>query len=117
MANDKLSEEVRKSEETSWAQLSLFLDRVEDLPSFVRFLDALRNDREDADRKEALRSAGPDISWNGWENNSLATFLESAVAWAVTWSKDSRRGDPALLANDNPWRAAARIIYAGKYYE
>ncbi|MER9429952.1 hypothetical protein [Mesorhizobium sp. M0408] len=117
MTNDKLWEEVDKSEETSSAQLSLFLDRVEDLPSFVRFLDALRRDREDADRKETAMPGPSDPGWNGWYNGSISTFLESAVAWAVTWTEDSRRGDPALLANDNPWRAAARIIYAGKYYE
>ncbi|BCG74058.1 hypothetical protein MesoLj113a_52160 [Mesorhizobium sp. 113-1-2] len=109
MANDKLWDEVNKSEATSSAQLSLFLDRVEDVPSFVQFIDALRKDREDADRKEAMQSAGPYTSWNGWQSSSISTFLESGVAWAET--------KPAHLADENPWKAAARILYAGKYYE
>jgi hypothetical protein len=109
MADEELWEEVRKSEEMSSAQISLFLDRVEDLPSFVRFIDALRKDREDADRKDALRPGPFDPGWNGWYNGSIATFLESAVAWAET--------SPASLTNENPWKAAARILYAGKYYE
>ncbi|BCG95196.1 DUF7660 family protein [Mesorhizobium sp. 131-2-1] len=116
MADKELWDEVDKSGEKSWAQLSPFLDDVRDLPSFVRFIDALRKDREDADRKEALRSAAPYTSWNGWENGSIANFLEAAVAWATTWTDDSR-GDAAHLMADNPWKAAARILYAGKYYE
>ncbi|MER8406522.1 MULTISPECIES: hypothetical protein [unclassified Mesorhizobium] len=113
MTNDKLWEEVRKSEETSWAQLSLFLDRVEDLPSFVRFVDALRRDREDADRREIAKPGPSDPGWNGWQNGSISTFLESAVAWFEAHGQ----GNPAFLADENPWKAAARIIYAGKYYE
>jgi|SRR5882757_9183372 hypothetical protein len=113
MADEELWDEVRKSGETSWAQISSFLDDVRDLPSFVRFIDALRKDREDADRKEALRSAGPYTSWNGWKNDSIATFLESAVACF----EDNARHDPGFLADENPWKAAARILYAGKHYE
>lgn len=110
MADEEIWDEVRKSGETSWAQISPFLDRVEDLPSFVRFIDALRRDREDADRKKALRSTGPDIGWNGWENNSIAAFLESAVACV-------QDNGPGFLADENPWKAAATILSAGKYYE
>ncbi|RWD68120.1 hypothetical protein [Mesorhizobium sp.] len=117
MADLELWDEVDKSGAASSVQLSLFLDSVQDLPSFVRFIDALHKDREDADRKEAARSAGSHSSWNGWENGSIADFLEAAVAWATTWTDDSRRGDPAHLVDENPWKAAARIIYAGKYYE
>ncbi len=113
MADEELSYEAGTSEATSSAQLSLVLDNVRDLPSFVRFIDARRKDREDADRKEALRSAGSHIRWNGWENNSIATFLESAVACV----EDNARHNSAFLADENPWKAAARILYAGKYYE
>lgn len=42
MANDKLWEEVRESEERSATQLSMLLEKVQDLPSFVRLIDALR---------------------------------------------------------------------------
>ncbi|WP_095202320.1 DUF7660 family protein [Mesorhizobium carmichaelinearum] len=113
MADEELWDEMDKSAATSSALLSSALDSVQDLPSFVRFIDALRKDREDADRKEALQPSGPDISWNGWENNSIATFLVSAVACV----EDNGRHNPAFLADENPWKAAARILYAGKYYE
>ena len=117
MADDELWDEVDKSEAASSAQLTLALDSVQDLPSFVRFIDALRKDMEDADRKEAARPGPFDPGWNGWYNGSIATFLESAVAWAVTWTDDSRGDDAAFLTDENPWKAAAKILYAGKYYE
>jgi hypothetical protein len=110
MADEELWEEVRTSGTTSWAQLSPFLDRVEDLPSFVRFIDALRKDREDADRKEDTRPGPSDPGWNGWYNGSIATFLEAAVACV-------QDNGPEFLADENPWKAAARILYAGKSYE
>ena len=110
-------EDLRASEAGSAANLRPLLENVQDLQSFIRFIDGLRRDAEDADRKEALKPAGPYSGWNGWENGSIANFLEAAVAWATTWTDDSRVGDPARLAADNPWKAAARIIYAGKYYE
>jgi hypothetical protein len=109
MADEEFWDGLDTSEATSSAQLSLFLDRVEDLPSFVRFIDALRKDREDSERKEATHPAPSDPGWNGWYNGSIGAFLESAVAWAET--------DPAHLADENPWKAAARILYAGKHYE
>ncbi|CDX24867.1 conserved hypothetical protein [Mesorhizobium sp. ORS 3324] len=105
--------DLRASEALSSASLRLVLNDVRDLQSFLRFLDALRTDREEADRRQVLDPAGPYGGWNGWENYSIATFLDSAVGWA----EDNRRGDPGFLANENPWKAAARIIYAGKYYE
>ncbi|UCI17934.1 hypothetical protein FJ970_22915 [Mesorhizobium sp. B2-1-8] len=113
MTDDELWEEVRQSGEDSAARLQLLLNTVEDLPSFIRFVDALSNDREDTDRKQSMRPAGTDLGWNGWENGSIGTFLESAVAWV----KDNRRADPAFLTDENPWKATARILYAGKYYE
>ena len=110
MADDELWDEVDKSEAASSAQLTLALDSVQDLPSFVRFIDALRKDREDADRKEAARPGPSDPGWNGWYNGSVATFLEAAVACV-------QDNGPEFLADENPWKAAARILYAGKCYE
>lgn len=94
----------------SWESLQPLLEGVHDLQSFVRFIDGLRRDSEDADRKETLKPAGPYSSgWNGWENGSISAFLEAAVAWA--------EASPRSLADENPWKAAAKIIYAGKCYE
>lgn len=106
-------ENLRASEIQSSAILRLLLDDVRDLHTFLEFLDGLRADREEADRKEASSPPGPYSSWNGWKNNSIATFLESAVACV----SDNLRLNQAFLASENPWKAAASIIYAGKYYE
>ncbi|UDL91275.1 hypothetical protein LGH82_08460 [Mesorhizobium sp. PAMC28654] len=113
MANDKLWDEVRESAETSASQLDFLLDQVTDLRSFTRFIDALRKDWDDADRRQTAMPSGPGSGWNGWENDSISTFLESAVACV----SDHLRLDPAFLANENSWKAAAKILYAGKYYE
>lgn len=114
MTDEQYWEDLRASEARSSESLRLLLDDVQDLQSFIGFIDGLRRDSEDADRKEALKPAGPYSSgWNGWENGSISAFLERAVAW----TEDNQGGDPAFLADENPWKAAARIIYAGKYYE
>ena len=42
MADVELWDESNTSGAASSVQLSLFLDSVQDLPSFVRFIDALR---------------------------------------------------------------------------
>jgi len=110
---DAHGEGLRGSEVEPSASLRLLLDEVSDLHSFLGFLGALREDREAADRKQVLNPIGSFKTWNGWENNSIATFLESAGAWA----HDHRRGDPEFLSDENPWKAAARILYAGKHYE
>ena len=57
------------------------LDQVDDRDSFFRFVDALIADREDEEEKQTtqpidLCGRGP----NGWENHSIAAFLEAALA-------------------------------------
>jgi hypothetical protein len=90
------------------------LEKVTDLPSFVAFLAALRDDRTDAAAKDRLNPPSPHgPGANAWENVSIENFLEAAVGWAEDW-KDREDGP---LVDSNPWRVAAKIIYAGKYYE
>ncbi len=90
------------------------LEKVTDLPSFVAFLAALRDDRMDAVAKDRLDPPSPHGSGaNDWENLSIEHFLDGAVAWAEAW-KDREDGP---FVDSNPWQAAAKTIYAGKYYE
>ncbi|CAM5640700.1 hypothetical protein MAUB1S_11026 [Mycolicibacterium aubagnense] len=96
------------------ALVDSLIERVTDLPSFVAFLAALRDDRTDAAAKDRLNPPSPHgPGAHDWENVSIESFLEAAVGWAEDW-KDREDGP---LADSNPWRVAARIIYAGKYYE
>lgn len=113
MSNEQHWAELHESEKKSSNMLLSLLDEVCDLQSFVRFIKALGEDWEDAQRKEAIKPAGLASSWNGWENGSIGSFLEAAVAW----TESNQRADEGFLQNENPWKAAAKIIYSGKYYE
>jgi hypothetical protein len=113
MSDDAHWEAVQESGEQSDNRLWPLLDAVWDMHSFLEFLSALADDAEEADRKEAAKPAGSMLGWNGWENGSIAAFLESAVAWA----RANKRIEVAFPDDENPWKASARIIYAGKYYE
>ena len=89
-------------------------DSVETEEDFIRFIDVLMKDKIDEEGKEATTESnrwgtGP----NGWENSSLTGFLESAHAWANV----SINGFDGYRKPTNPWRRAAQILHAGKFYE
>ena len=85
---------------------SLFeiLDAVQDEYSFILFLKALVKDRENAIKSEDK---------DDWQNISIESFFESAIAWAEC-SKDGLR---FYTKSDNPWKRCADMIYMGKIYE
>lgn len=89
------------------------LDQVEqaqDRESFLTFVDALRRDLEDAERRERAQPSHPyGRGWNDWElgNMSLAGFLEAAVNWA--------REHP--IPAEPSWQTFAEFLHAGKIYE
>ncbi len=88
-------------------------DAVADEPSFLRFVKALTADRQHGVEKERVSpssSYGPGA--NGWENDTIEDFLESAAAWA----EDTGFGQSQGLPN-NPWRRFAAFLYGGKIYE
>ncbi|MDJ0709197.1 MAG: hypothetical protein QNJ14_02350 [Woeseiaceae bacterium] len=47
---------------------------------------------------------------NGWENGTIESYLEAAIAWSET-----KVG--AELADEPSWRSFAEFLYAGKIYE
>ncbi|MEE9338453.1 MAG: hypothetical protein V3U87_10260 [Methylococcaceae bacterium] len=62
-------------------ELNEYLDKVTDQESFLEFVKALQVDKEDENRKEKGNSSNPySHGWNGWENNTIDGFLESAIA-------------------------------------
>ena len=94
-------------------ELHEYLDNVKDQESFLEFARALQADKEDEDRKEKENPANPySHGWNGWENNTIDGFLESAIAW----SEDSTFGDN-IKKTENLWKKFALFLYGGKIYE
>ena len=93
--------------------LHRLVESVNDEETFLSFLIALARDREAsvaAERKSPSSPYGPDAG--GWENTTIETFLECASAWGTDTS-----GSELALQSSNPWNRAAKIVYAGKFYE
>ena len=93
--------------------LDQLLEAVVDESTFVKFIAALGVDFA---AEKALEANQPSASWGpgaiGWENSTVDAVFESAVAWA-----NDTRDNEVDLANQNPWKRCAHIIYAGKFYE
>jgi hypothetical protein len=95
-------------------ELSEALEAVHDEESFLQFLLALRDDREESIAQEKMTPNspyGPDAG--GWENTTIERFFDTAVRWA----RDSVNGHPFYKRPDNPWRRCADILFAAKGYE
>jgi hypothetical protein len=75
------------------------VDSVADRESLAAFLDVLSKDAIEHESE--------------WENLQIFDMLESMAAWL----RDSAEPAPALETEDNPWRLAARVVFAGKFYE
>jgi hypothetical protein len=90
------------------------LETVEDETSFLKFVEALRQDRET--EVAAQRTTGTDPFGrgpNGWENHTIESFLEAALSWA----KSTGLGETQGLKDENPWKKFAVFLYCGKIYE
>lgn len=89
------------------------LENVTDAQTFFAFLNALQHDVPTSDEVTKHAKAHPYSSGvRGWENGSIATFLDAAIAGG----QDNQIGHHAKNAQQ-AWRAAAEIIYCGKSYE
>ena len=86
------------------------LQRVDSRASFLAFVDALRVELEESDRREASSPAPPYGPQSlGWENPTLSRFLEAMHRWGL----DTIDREP-----DAPsWRAFAELLWVGKIYE
>ncbi|MEM9777382.1 MAG: hypothetical protein AAF902_22580 [Chloroflexota bacterium] len=76
--------------------LENLLEQVKDELTLLRFLKALKVNRENLE--------------NEWESHSIEDFLERSIAWA----EDSELGESQT---DNPFKKTALLFYAGKKYE
>jgi len=94
-------------------------ENVVDEKSFLVFARELIKNRETAAKKEKDNPSspyGPDAG--GWENTSIESYLEGAVAWAEASQFGSRTAFPEYeLSNVSDWRKFAAFLMAGKVYE
>lgn len=87
--------------------LDKLLDKVHSKESFLEFLDALRNDKEEEDKKEKVKPSSPYSSGaNGWENCTVSGFLDAIYRFGR---------DNEEITQD--WKGFALLLYAGKFYE
>lgn len=84
-----------------------YLEKVEDKVSFIEFVNALIEERSQAERIEQQGiekyKSGTAL---GWHNTNLESFLQSALVWLVDSGKD-----------DISWKLMAEFLYSGKIYE
>jgi len=86
------------------------LEDVADDGSFLLFVKAFIEDRQ-ADARGAVDDSGR--GERGWENHSIESFLEAALAWAEATNIGASQG----LADASPWKRFAVFLYCGKIYE
>ena len=97
--------------ETDLFQLA---DTVHDEKSFLDFVEALSADWENENEIENKISSPPfSAGANGWEHGEVGAFLDAAASWG----KSSINGLATYTKPENPWRRAAHILHAGKFYE
>lgn len=89
-------------------------DAVHDEKSFLDFVEALRADWENEMKVGSKTPSSPySAGENGWENGEVGAFLDAAASWG----KSSIHGLATYTQPENPWRRAAHILHAGKFYE
>lgn len=89
------------------------LENVTDRASFLSFVKALIADREDEVAKEKLNPSHPFGSGaNGWENDTIESYLESAVSWA-----EDSHPQTVWFPEEASWKSFALFLYCGKIYE
>lgn len=107
MANEIIRAELQQ-------KLEAARDAVTDERSFLEFLTVLATDWQ---TERDLEAVAPSSSYAsgalGWENGSIGMFLDAAYEWGTA----SADGLPFYTPPSNPWRRAADILMAGKFYE
>jgi hypothetical protein len=75
------------------------LESVDDCESFFDFVRALIADRK--------------FGQDEWENETIESFLEAALAWAEATKLGQIQGQSEELS----WKSFATFLYCGKVYE
>ena len=86
------------------------LESVKDRETFFDFANALLSDKEDEARKEKESpTIYSDKGHNGWVNNNIEGFLDSAIAFT--------EDNSSWIDEPNLWKKFALFLYGGKIYE
>jgi hypothetical protein len=94
--------------------LHALADQVQDEVGFLRFVIALAADWEEEQKLEAESPSSPYASGAlGWENGTIGAALDASARWGEA----SIEGLRFYEKPSNPWRRAAHILHAGKFYE
>lgn len=94
-------------------ELDILFDNVTDRHTFLIFVKALMEDKIIEDSIEENSPSSPySAGARGWENNTIANYLESCIAW----TEDSL-GQKMGLPETPSWQSFAAFLYAGKFYE
>lgn len=89
--------------------LDELLGQVNSKQTFFKFLKALMNDKISEDQKEEINPSSPyDFGANGWENDTISSYLESIVAFGE---------DSNSISEEANWKNFALLLYSGKFYE
>ncbi len=89
-----------------------YLENVKDKESFIAFVKALAEEREQAEKME--RENPLRYQWGGaldWQNSDISAFL-----WATLECFEERPLKKAM-AEEPSWRGFAEFLYFGKIYE
>ena len=90
-------------------------EKVDSKESFLRFVQALAADASASDSEPDRTPDGKlNLSPRGWENGSISAFLEAMSAWAA--ANSGITGEP-MVSEQASWRAFAKILHSGKFYE
>lgn len=83
--------------------------RVEDLATFLEFVEALIDDREqDVLKEKEQRGSQTNAGRTEWENETIEDYLFGALRWAQ---------DSGQMSAAPSWKAFATFLYCGKIYE
>ncbi len=98
----------------SQKELEFLESEVVDRKTFLRFVKVLYADKADETRQEAYNpSLSHGAGLKGWEHNTIEDYLEACVAS----DEDTEINNLEEGVSKNPYRAFARFLYRGKYYE
>jgi hypothetical protein len=96
------------------SDLRQLADAATDERSFVEFVRALARDWNDGAEKDAQQPTSPyGPGANGWEHDSIGSYLEAAAEWAAATVSEAKFYVPPT----NPWTRVAHVLLAGKSYE
>lgn len=94
--------------------LHALVDQVDDERTFLRFVSALADNWQEEREIEAVKPSSPYAAGAlGWENGTVGAVLDAAARWGLA----SINGLEFYKKPANPWRRAAQILLAGKFYE